>query len=702
MKIWHRFPFVRLLFPFVSGIILAIVTGMPIRPPLFLLPLMIGAFIAFEFIFQKRISFKFRWLLGLYINILFFLLGYQLTYHNTPKFDHRNISHFSGKSTEYVFRVSEAVVEKPGSIKVVANVVREKVKEGWEKVNGSVMLYFQKDDLSGKIKYGDEFLAEINLQDVNPPQNPGEFNYKRYLAYKGIYQQAYVKSGSWKLTGENRGNPLFTLGIKVREHFLEILETNGIKGKEFAVASAVLLGYGDKLDSDQRREFSGAGAMHILCVSGLHVGIIYFVLNSLLAFMDKKRLLRILKVVLLLLSLWLYALITGFSPSVLRASTMFSAIVLGRSLKRNTHIYNLLAASAFLLLVWNPYILTEVGFQLSYLAVAGIVTFFKPIYNLMIPKNWLLDQIWQITVVSFTATLSTFPLSLFYFHRFPNLFLMTNLVAIPASMIIIYVGLAVLLTSPIPFVSGLLAKVLAWVIWILNTSVHWIEGLRFSTTDGVFLSFPELLFLFGITVSLAFLLFQYRKYPVYFALGFALLFLVSINFRKAKQITQSKFIVYNVNKRTAIDFINGKQDILLADSLLLQDEGKQSYHIQNNRFQSGIRNIENFALEAGNIQSRFLQKTKGFIRFKDKTILLLDPESRFFPSSKKANIDYLVFSKNPKIDFDKLLESFDFDTLIFDSSNSNWRTEEWETKCRERDIAFHNVKKDGAFVANLN
>ena len=701
MKIWHQFPFVRLLLPLIIGITVAIISGMPFQLPLFLAPALIVIFVLFEFIFSQKLSYKYRWLLGFYINTLLLLLGYQLTYLNTPEFNSKNISYFSEETDEYVFQVSEAVSEKPGSVKVVADVVWAKQNQDWKKVNGTVMLYFQKDQLSRELRYGDEFIAQINLQEVSPPQNPGEFNYKRYLSLKGIYHQAYVKSGSWNLMGHNRGNPVFALGISVRSHFMKILETNGIKGKEFAVASAVLLGYGDKLDSDQRREFSGAGAMHILCVSGLHVGIIYFVLNSLLGFMNKKRLLRILKVILLLFSLWLYALITGFSPSVLRASTMFSFIILGRSFKRKTHIYNLLAASAFVLLIFDPYILTAVGFQLSYLAVAGIVTFFKPIYNLMIPDNWLLNQIWQITVVSFTATLSTFPLSLFYFHRFPNLFLITNLVAIPVSMIIIYVGLAVLLTSFIPVISGLLAKILAGAIWFLNTSVHWIEGLKFSTSDGIFFSLPEMFFLFGITISFAFLIFQYRKPPVYAALVFALLFLISVNIRKREQITQSKFIVYNVNKRTAIDFINGKQDILFADSLLLSDEGKQSYHIQNNRFQSGIRNTESFDIGEDIIQTGFLLKTRNFIRFKNKTLMLVDPEYRYFPTQQKPNIDYLIFSKNPKVDFDKLLDSFTFDTIIFDSSNSYWRTNEWKEECMNRGISFYNVKEQGAFVQEI-
>lgn len=701
MKVWHQFPFVRLLLPFIIGIIIAIATAMPIYIPNFVIPGLVLILIIFELFLSKYISYKYRGLSGLYINILLVLIGYQLVVLNTSKFDKHHISNFPKDTKEYIFQISEAVSEKPGSIKVVANVLFAKDSAKWEKRNGSVMLYFEKNEQSGKLAYGDEFITQINLQKVKPPQNPGEFNYKRYLSYKGISHQAYLKSGSWIRIDQNKGNPLIAMGIKVRSQFLKILETNGIKGKEFAVASAVLLGYGDKLDSDQRREFSGAGAMHILCVSGLHVGIIYFVLNSLLTFLNKNRWTQILKVILLLLSLWLYALITGFSPSVLRASTMFSFIILGRSFKRKTHIYNLLAASAFSLLAWNPYILTEVGFQLSYLAVTGIVTFFKPIYNLFIPKNWLLHQIWQISVVSFTATLTTFPLSLFYFHRFPNLFLLTNLVAIPASMIIIYLGLAVLMSSPIPLISGLLAKLLAWVIWFLNTSVHWIEGLKFSTSDGVFISFPEMILLFGITISIGFLIFSFRKPLLYFTIACSMLILISINIRKGNQMQQKKFVVYNVNKGTAIDFMRGKQDMFLADSALLNDNGKQSFHIRNNHYQSGLKEIENHNVNSESIHSGFLVKTNNFILFQNQTIMLLNQNSKHFPSHEKMKLDYLLISNNPKIDFDELLSVYSINTIIFDSSNSLWKTEEWERQCTEREITYYNVKKQGAFVLSL-
>ncbi|RLD58171.1 MAG: hypothetical protein DRJ05_08475, partial [Bacteroidetes bacterium] len=175
--------------------------------------------------------------MGFYINILLLLSGYQLTYLHTPQFNQQNISRFAENPDEYVFRVSEAVSEKPGSVKVVARVNRIKDSLSWKPVNGTVMLYFQKDNLSKKLQYGDVFIAQIILQEIKVPQNPSEFNYKRYLGYKGIYHQAYVKSGSWELIDKNKGYPLFALGIKTRKHFLQILETNGIKGREFAVAS---------------------------------------------------------------------------------------------------------------------------------------------------------------------------------------------------------------------------------------------------------------------------------------------------------------------------------------------------------------------------------------------------------------------------------------------------------------------------------
>jgi len=701
MKLWHQYPFIRLIIPIIAGIAIARMVDKPLSIPVALLVGIIVICILFVFIFSKSSSYKYRWITGILINLTFIIIGYQITSSNTPKFNKDNILAISEKSKEFIVLVTDPVSEKPNSYKIVVKTLFYKDSLKWNKTSGKAILYLEKDSLARKIRYGDKMIIHASLNEIKPPQNPAEFNYKKYLANKGIYNQTYVKSKNWEIIDRNRGNLIKATGIRIRTKFLKILESQNIKGREFAVASAILLGYDDKLDSDQQKEFAGAGAMHILCVSGLHVGIIYVILNSLLLFLDRKSWTRFLKVILLLLLIWTYALITGFSPSVLRASTMFSFIILGRSMKRKPNIYNSLAASAFLLLIINPYIITEVGFQLSYLAVIGIVSLYQPIYNLYIPDNWLLKKIWQISVVSFAATLATFPLSIYYFHQFPNLFLITNLVAIPSSMLIIYTGLIVLLFSPVPMISGLFAKTLTGIIWFLNFSVKSIENLSFSTIRGISVNYFEMLLIFGVILSITILFIHKRKPTLIYSLICFVLLLVSLSFKKFQNLDQQKIIVYNINKTTAIDFINGSKALLLADSLLINDTNKQAYHIQNNRWESGIKNNEIHNIYDDMIADAHLLKKNNYIQFIDKKMIIVDPTTKFFPSHKRVNLDYLIVCQNPKVTIQKLVKSFNFKKIIFDSSNSAWRVKKWINECREREIKFYDVKESGACIIEL-
>jgi competence protein ComEC len=695
MKIWHQYPFIRLVIPVIIGIITAIYIDLPIFIPSYLFIGIIVIYGVIVFVFPKKVGYKFRWITGVLINIFLVFAGYQLTILNTPRFDKQNIIHYSKSSNEFIIQVTEPVSEKSNSYKVVARSIMLKDKPGWKKISGNIILYFEKDTSVRQIKFGDQLVIQTNLNEVKPPQNPGEFNYKKYLSNKGIYMQGFVRGGQWQVIKRNTGNPVKAFGISIRNKFLEIFESQHIQGREFAVVSAILLGYDDKLDAEQQREFSGAGAMHILCVSGLHVGIIYVILSNLLVFLNRKKSLRIVKVFILLLLIWCYALITGFSPSVLRASTMFSFIIIGQSMKRKTNIYNSLAGSAFLLLGINPYILTQVGFQLSYIAVLGIVTLHRPIYILIIPGNWLLRNIWQITVVSIAATLATFPLSLYYFHQFPNLFLVTNLVAIPASMLIIYTGILVLIFSPLTVISGLFAKILTGIIWFLNFSVKWIEGLSFSTTTGISINNIEMILIFGLILCLTILFLQKKRIFTFYILGFSLLLLLSFTYRSYYNKNQRRIVVYNINKTTAIDFIDGKQVLLLSDSLL--NKNREDYHIQNNWTASGINRKEKGDINNPKIVNRYLCKNRSFIQFYNKKILIVGPEFQIFPVTEKMKVDYIVFSQNPKLVMADLIDNFEFDELIFDSSNSYWKINRWILECEEEGIEYYAVQQKGAW-----
>lgn len=699
MKIWQQYPFIRLLLPLIAGILLAMQLEIQIGNLFFIVS---GLFLAthfwITFIIKSKISFKNRWISGIPVNLFLFAAGYQLTIIHTPHFDKDNVSHFSGRDSELLVRITEPPVEKANSYKLIANADYSKDSVGWKRITGQILLYFAKDSLVPEIRYGDRLLVRATLNPVTPPRNPGEFNYQRYLANRGIYDQAYIKTGDWSLAERGKGYRLFSFAFDLRRRFLDILESNNITGKEFAVISALLLGCSDYLDADQLKEYSGSGVMHILSVSGLHVGIIYVFLNILLGFMDKKRFGKLIKVILLITLIWFYALITGLSPSVLRAATMFSFVAAGGILKRNVNIYNSLAASAFVLLLFNPYLITSVGFQLSYLAVAGIVWLYRPLDILYIPRNRIIRFIWQTTAVSIAATVTTLPLTLYYFRQFPNLFLVTNLIAIPLSTLIIYTGILVLVASPVNIIASLLSSLLVFMIRALNNAVKFIESIPFAVTRDIYLSQAEFIILSIFVFGLCTYLLTKNKRFFIFSLASLILFFTCTTIRNFQQLHQQKIVIYSLPKATAIDFITANQGILLADSIVFHDDSKFNFHIKNNRIISGIGSDQNILPIIQDFSSQALTKRDRFIQFNDMRLVIVDPAFNYEPNGKLMKVDYIVLSHNPKLSIRELAAIFSFSIAVVDNSNSPWKTTEWIEECKEMGIQYYSIRDNGAFV----
>ena len=207
----------------------------------------------------------------------------------------------------------------------------------------------------------------------------------------------------------------------------KFFKENKLEGKEYAVVSALVAGYTDDLDIETMKAFADTGTLHVLSVSGMHVGIIYYVLNLLLLFLSKHRYGNILRVLILLSFLWLYSMITGMSAAVMRSAAMLSFIIVGKSFNRYVNTYNIIAASIFFLLIMNPFTLMDVGFQLSYISVIGIIWLQPHIYSIFDFNTKWKDEIWKVVSVSIAAQIATFPLGIFYFHQFPNYFLPSNL-----------------------------------------------------------------------------------------------------------------------------------------------------------------------------------------------------------------------------------------------------------------------------------
>lgn len=702
MNLWNQAPFIRLILPFVAGIITAVYIPFPMYYSIFTIVLLFIIFSLLLLIPRITISYRKSWWFGLFVNIALFIFSYQLTILNTEKFSSNHFSKHIGNVQFVYSKLTDSYLEKEKSLKVVVEVLAVKQGNIWKNTSGKAMIYLKKDTHALKLKYGDEIMMKVAFKEIPAPQNPGEFNYKRFLAFHNVYHQAFLKNSDWISIEKNTGNPLIAYSKNLRNNLMNILSVNHLYGDEFAVGSALLLGCVDKLDADIISAYSSTGALHVLSVSGLHVAIVYVIFNWLLFFFNKIKHGNIIKAVLLILLLWFYASLTGLSPSVLRAATMFSFIIIAKAYDRYTNIYNTLAASAFLLLLINPYLIMEVGFQLSYLAVIGIVYIQPKIYNWFEVNNWLSDQIWKITSVSIAAQIATFPLGLHYFHQFPNYFLLSNLIVIPISTAIIYIGIALFTFAKVSIIASYLAIGFGWCVWSLNQSVLLIEKWPYALLQGISISVVETWLLYGLII----LFFYYITSKNFNSLitAFTLLFLMFCSqiFEQHQQYQQKSFVVYNIPKTGAIDFISAKTNVLITDSAFAHNESGLLFRVKHNWWNLGINKN---TIVSGNIKTDNLDITNNFIQFYDKKIVILNGMEKILKptplSLKPFHLDYLIISKNPDLHISEIAIKYDAKIIVFDSSNSDYNIKKWKTECSKLNQVYYSVMDSGALVVNL-
>ena len=509
---WIPYAFVRIVVFFCSGVLLAIyqpdILSESIAQLLFLAVCILYLVLAFAF---SRRAFN----PGIVGMVAIFLAGYcnvQLQT-DTRKPDH--IINIDGPVEYYTAKITKPAEEKDNAWKLQAEIVAVKSEINWDSKQGKILLYIPKKDFEEPFSYGDLILVKGSPQLIQPPGNPGEFDYKKFLAYRKIYHQHYVRAAQVKFLGNAPPNIFMQYAIETRTWADGVLKKY-IRGKrEQALASALVLGVTDGLDNELLNAYAATGAMHVLAVSGLHVGIIYWMILILFKPFQKGKYSEWVLAILSLLILWAYAFVTGLSPSVLRAVTMFSFVAVARPWNQRTNIYNILAASAFCLLVYDPYMIMSVGFQLSYLAVLGIVSLQPGIYRLWEPKYWFWDEVWKISAVSIAAQVATFSLGLLYFHQFPNYFLLSNLFVIPGSFVVLILGLGLMAVSFMNPVAVAIGWLLEWSIKALNGVVFIVEKLPFSLLDNIHINTLQCWVLILI-VAMVFLWIETKKFPILF------------------------------------------------------------------------------------------------------------------------------------------------------------------------------------------
>lgn len=496
---------------------------------------------------------------------------------------------------------------------------------------------------------------ESKLFPISSSNNPGAFNYQRFMLREGIRYQVYLRKG-FTIT-EFEKKTLAILALEVQAWLMDRYREAGIKGDEFAVLSALTLGNKNYLSNELKSSFASSGAMHVLAVSGLHVGIIYIILKLLLKPLYRLKRTLYLNMGIIVAALWAYAFITGLSPSVLRSCTMFSFITIGEHLHRRSNFYNILAASAFFLLIGNPNILYKVGFQLSYAAVASIVFFQPKIAALLHPQNRILKWLWDLTAVSLAAQIGTFPISIHYFQQFPVYFWLSNFVAIPAAGLLLYLAFFFFLTLPIGVPGNIAGTIIGLVVKGLNESVIFIEKLPFSVLTGLSSNGVTLAMMVMVVFSLAWLSSSKRYLSLVFFLSVLLVFSSYSAYLSFKTSRQAYLVFYDSYQSPMFSIIDGKRHLYYIKGDTLSESGRYLLQGASSSFSTG---------EAQPLTS----VNDGTVKMTDRYIFYKNLRLKTIQASDTLDIDQDEIRWNPESAHVYLHEVFNHKAQIIQNGKS--------------------------------
>lgn len=683
---WIPYAFVRIVVFFCAGILLAIYRPDYLTEPtaqlLFLTCCLLYLILAFAY-HKLKIN------PGIPGVAAVFLAGYVNVQLQT---DSRRLDHIINLQIPieyYTAIITKPAEEKDRSWKLEARIADVKTDRGWSTQQGKILLYTRKEDFRDPFRYGDVVLIKGTPQVIQPPSNPGEFDYKRFLTFKKVYHQHYVKGENVKYLENAPPNVFMQYAISARTWADSILKKFIHGDREQALASGLVLGVTDGLDNELLNAYAATGAMHVLSVSGLHVGIIYWMILLLFKPFHKIKSAMWILAGLSLLILWAYAFVTGISPSVLRAVTMFSFVAIARTWNQRTNIYNILAASAFCLLLYDPHMIMSVGFQLSYLAVLGIVSLQPGLYRLWEPKQRLWDEVWKISAVSIAAQLATFSLGLLYFHQFPNYFLLSNLFVIPGSFIVLILGLVILAVGFIHPLAGVLGWVLEWIIKALNGVVFAVEKFPFSLLENVYINTVQCWVLI-LMVVMIFLWVETKRFSWLIMVSFlCIIFSIAqwVHFRE--DVNVQKLTIYKVPGHTAIDFTRYGKAHFLTDSVLQKDMLKTKFHILPNRLIGGVKNILPCDPFSRQLEGCAIMVWCG------KTILQIQHEQFWVPV--KLDVDYMIISNNAVKNLTEVTAKVHAKEIILDSSNSFYNADKLLSESKKLNIEIFSVLHRGAF-----
>ncbi|WP_166922821.1 ComEC/Rec2 family competence protein [Flavobacterium poyangense] len=547
---------------------------------------------------------------------------------------------------------------------------------------GKIIINIEKDSTTNPLLIGNTIRTKTTLQRIPMPKNPYQFDYGTYLANKQIYAQVFTSKSEISIHKKIRRDIWFYTA-KLHSRILYNLTKAGLNPTEMNVAMALILGQQQEISSEILKDYQYSGATHILSVSGLHVGYIMLFILFILKPIPNTRKGSALKLITILVSLSLFGIISGLSPPVLRSVVMFSFLAIGNHLRRGSNIYHTLLISILLILLFEPYFLFDAGFQLSYIALFSILWIQPLLKEIWKPSSKLMTYLWEALTVSFAAQIGTFPICLYYFHQFPSLFFVTNILILPVLSFTMVTGIVVLLLSAFFSCPLYLIFTFEKSIYLLNTIIHYVASFEFFVIRNISFNFYYLLayYLLIITTVIWF------KKPTYSKLIATMvsIIVVQLTYIGTKKEIESRpeLIVHHIKKKTIITQKTGQNITLFTNDML---SGKDS----------AKNNISPYLVGSfGSLKST--HKIKNILFFNTKKILLIDSGGVY---TKNTSPDILLLTQSPKINLDRVLSELKPKIVVSDASNSYSIQKRWKISCSKRKIPFHSTGEKGYYKLN--
>ena len=691
-------PFVRLLAPLIAGIIFTYLFPSKIIADfwIFISFLLFFLLLIFILFYRKYKLYKVSWSAGFIIHVFIFLIGAGITANSSGVFNPLNF--VRTKADSFILKVIDEPVTSNGTIRFETKVLKSFRGKSILNSSGNLLILLRQDEtISLDLKYGDMLLVPAKFSEIKAPYNPGEFDYKGYLNNRKIYYQAFFNEREVKLLKRDSGNPIINYALNLRFKCVERINKSIDNRDAAALASALILGYRSDLSNEIEEAYSDTGTMHVLSVSGMHVGIVFLVLNVLLKPMERSTRLIFFRSALIIGFIWFYALLTGLSASVCRAAFMLSFVVIGKSLHKQQNTYNLIAISAFFLLLIDPWYLFDVGFQLSYLAVCGLIYFQPIIYNLFYFKNKILDSVWSYSVLSLAAQIATFPLSIYYFHQFPLYFLISNLLIVVPVALIMYGGITFIL-FPFAIVENILGKFLSQLIDFTNSLLFKIEEFPSAVLTGLWINRFEVLLIGLIVVSISLGYSLRLRYMLWQVLILVLILSVSFSIRSINNFNRNEIVFMSLKKNSALVWFNQGKAIVISDINL--SDRTLDYSVKPMIASRGATEtlFTTFAQETDGIN---FKQNKNFIQLGNFKMLKWNKDLLGYSFQSETSLDAVLISHDNVWDLKDILAGFHVILILIDGTNSDYKIRRWLAEAKRLKIRCYSLKKKPAYVIKL-